>query len=127
MNKVYLIVNCEGHAVEFDSWEEVTEELEDLVWEDSFLHAERTSVIVADAEEIAVSDLESDVKAVFVRYGYGENIVYWAHEYKNFDSFKTDLMREDHMCMVEEIGFDMYALSDIKEYRAKFTVIIEEV
>lgn len=127
MNKVYLIVNCEGYANSYVSWEEVKEEFEETIWQDPYCATDNYSIVVADVEETTVAELDPNVEAVFVYYGYGESVVFWPDDYPNFEAFKADLAREDHSCMVEEIGFDVNALYDLKRYMGKFTVAIEEV
>lgn len=127
MSKVYLIVACEGFASDHNSWEEVKEEFEEAIFEDPYCATDNYSIVVADAEETTVAELDPSVEAVFVCYGYGDNVVFWPNDYRNFEAFKTDLMHEDHSCAVEEIGFDVYALYDLKRYMGKLTVAIEEV
>ena len=127
MSKVYLIVDCDGVITNYDSWEKVMEEFEEVAWEAVYSGIDSISIFVADAEEVVVSDLTSNVEAVYVRYGYGLEMIIEPNEYPSFEAFKADLVRDDRNCTAEEIGFDVYALFNLKKYKTKLSVTMEEV
>ena len=123
--KVYLITGQDGFALEYDSAEECEREFRERISEETW-RTEEEFVVFANVEEFDPFS-EEPSKMTYVRFGYGENAIFEAGEFDSFEEYKAELVYQSKICRDEEIGCEMFALTNVSAFYGEVAINIKRL